>query len=85
MPEAHVPHDPSADARLLADFAALSAFGATPAGGVERQAATAEDGQTRAWLASWLSERGFTVVRDRIGNQFGLYEFVPAAGLAVEM
>jgi N-carbamoyl-L-amino-acid hydrolase len=79
MADAHVPHDPSADARLLADFADLSRIGATPAGGVERQAATAEDGESRAWLAAWLAERGFTVVRDRIGNQFGLHEFVPGA------
>ena len=51
----HVPSDPAADARLLADFAALSQIGATPAGGVERQAATAEDGQARAWLTGWLT------------------------------
>lgn len=74
-----VPRDPSADARVLADFAALSAIGATAAGGVERQAATPEDGRSRAWLAAWLTERGFTVVNDRVGNMFGLYEFVPGA------
>jgi N-carbamoyl-L-amino-acid hydrolase len=75
----HVPSDPAADARLLADFAALSQIGATPAGGVERQAATAEDGQARAWLTGWLTERGFAVSCDRIGNQFGLLELVPGA------
>lgn len=75
----HVPRDPAADARLLADFADLSAIGATPAGGVERQAATAADGQARAWLASWLTGRGFAVHTDRIGNLFGLHEFVPGA------
>ncbi len=64
---------------LLADFAVMSTFGATPAGGVERQAATAEDGETRAWLAGWLAERGFVVAQDRIGNLFGLHEFVPGA------
>ena len=78
-PNIHVPPDPGADARLLADFAELSAIGATPAGGVERQAATAADGQTRDWLAGWLTERGFTVSCDRVGNMFGRYEFVPGA------
>lgn len=77
--DVRVPTDPAADARLLADFAALSAIGATPAGGVERQAATAADGQARDWLGGWLTERGFTVACDRIGNQFGLHEFVPGA------
>jgi beta-ureidopropionase / N-carbamoyl-L-amino-acid hydrolase len=75
----HVPPDPEADARLLADFAALSEIGATPAGGVERQAATAADGQARDWLARWLAARGLAVSCDRIGNQFGLHEFVPGA------
>ena len=79
MSEIHVPTDPAADAQLLADFTALSAIGATPAGGVERQAATAADGQTRAWLADWLTERGFRVTCDRIGNQFGRLEFVAGA------
>lgn len=74
-----VPRDAAADAALLADFTQLSAIGATPAGGVERQAATAEDGATRAWLAAWLRERGFTVHRDRVGNLFGLCELVPGA------
>lgn len=74
-----VPRDAAADAQLLADFAELSAIGATPAGGVERQAATAEDGQMRAWLTDWLQRRGFTVELDRIGNLFGLFEFRPGA------
>lgn len=75
----HIAHDPAADAALLADFALMSTFGATSAGGVERQAASADDGRTRDWLAGWLTERGFTVVQDRIGNLFGLYEFVAGA------
>ncbi len=78
-PAIHVPSDPAADARLLADFAELSAIGATPAGGVERQAATDADGRSRVWLATWLTAHGFTVSCDRIGNQFGLHEFVPGA------
>ncbi|MGU3435111.1 M20 family metallo-hydrolase [Actinomycetes bacterium M1A6_2h] len=74
-----VPSDPRADDELIADFVTMSTFGATAAGGVERQAATAEDGATREWLAGWLSDRGFTVSYDRIGNQFGLFELVPGA------
>ncbi|AZI58729.1 Zn-dependent hydrolase [Nakamurella antarctica] len=74
-----VPRNSVADAALLADFLTMSEFGATPAGGVERQAATAEDGHTRAWFAQWLTARGFSVSYDRIGNMFGLYEFVPGA------
>lgn len=70
---------PALDEAFLDDFTHLSTIGATPAGGVERQAATAEDGETRSWLAGWLTERGFTVLRDRVGNLFGLYDFVPGA------
>jgi len=79
MSAIHVPSDPAADARLLADFAELSAIGSTPPAGVERQAATAEDGRSRTWLAGWLTERGFHVSCDRIGNQFGLCELTPGA------
>lgn len=71
--------DPESDRMFLEDFARLSEIGRTPAGGVERQAGTREDGRMREWLASWLGERGFTVTFDRVGNQFGLYEFTPGA------
>lgn len=67
------------DREVLADFTALSAFGATPRGGVDREAATEPDAAQRRWLAAWLTERGFDVRFDRIGNQFGLYTFVPGA------
>ncbi len=64
---------------FLADFAALSAFGALPGGGVERQAASGADGEQRRWLASLLAGWGFTVHRDAVGNLFGLLELVPGA------
>jgi beta-ureidopropionase / N-carbamoyl-L-amino-acid hydrolase len=64
---------------LLADFRELSRIGATGNGGVERQAATQADGESRAWLRRWLSQRGFRVATDRIGNMFGLHEFTPGA------
>lgn len=64
---------------FLNDFRELSTFGATPGGGVDRQAASDADGRTRAWLTSWLSEEGFRVEVDPVGNVFGLLEFVPGA------
>ncbi|WP_405542877.1 M20 family metallo-hydrolase [Streptomyces phaeochromogenes] len=67
------------DTAFLEDFATLSAFGATPGGGVERQAATAADGEQRAWLHQWLTDRGFEVRYDGVGNQFGLFTFTPGA------
>jgi N-carbamoyl-L-amino-acid hydrolase len=69
-------HDSAA---FLADFAEMSAFGATPGGGVERQAASVADGELRTWFAAWLTDRGFEVRRDGIGNIFGLLELVPGA------
>ncbi|MGW6401320.1 M20 family metallo-hydrolase [Streptomyces sp. NPDC055134] len=67
------------DRAFLADFTALSDFGATPGGGVERQAATAADGEQRAWLHEWLTSRGFEVHYDNVGNQFGLFTINPGA------
>lgn len=69
-----------ADERFLTDWAALSQFGAVPGtNGVERQAASAADGEQRAWFAELLGSQGFVVERDAIGNQFGLLELVPGA------
>ncbi|WPU09623.1 M20 family metallo-hydrolase [Pseudarthrobacter oxydans] len=68
-----------ADAVFLQDFATLSAFGATPGGGVERQAGSPADGEQRAWLSAILRDKGFNVSFDRIGNQFGLLEVNPGA------
>ncbi|WP_168701891.1 M20 family metallo-hydrolase [Gordonia paraffinivorans] len=64
---------------FLADFTTMSTFGATAAGGVERQAATAEDGQTRRFLVDWFDRHGFTTKVDAVGNMYGLKEFVPGA------
>jgi N-carbamoyl-L-amino-acid hydrolase len=65
--------------KFLADFSAVSRIGATPGGGVERQAGTAADHSTKAWLAGWFAEHGFETRSDGIGNQFGLLELVPGA------
>ena len=71
------------DADFLRDFRDMSEFGATPNGGVDRQAASEADGQQRRWLTGLLEARGFTVKFDRAGNQWGLYEVVPGAPFVV--
>ena len=70
--------DPLATA-FLDDLDTLSSIGATPGGGVHREAASPADGETRRWFCSWLSAHGFTTVVDEIGNIFGLIELVPGA------
>ncbi|MEB7504336.1 M20 family metallo-hydrolase [Arthrobacter koreensis] len=64
---------------FLADFAVMSTHGATPGGGVDRQAGTPQDHATRAWFSGWLAEHGLTEAVDTAGNQFGLAELVPGA------
>lgn len=71
------------DEKFLADFATMGTFGATGRGGVDRQAATPADGEQRRWLEGLLTERGFTVKYDRIGNQWGLLELAPGAPYVV--
>jgi beta-ureidopropionase / N-carbamoyl-L-amino-acid hydrolase len=67
------------DQEFLDDFATLSSFGATPAGGVDREAGSPADLAQRAWFAQWLTDRGFRVHTDDIGNLFGMLEWVPGA------
>lgn len=65
---------------FLADWEIHSRFGAVAGtNGVDRQAASAADGEQRKWFQALLESRGFTVHRDAIGNQFGLLELVPGA------
>ncbi|WP_256978024.1 M20 family metallo-hydrolase [Rhodococcus sp. 14-2470-1a] len=64
---------------FLDDFATMSSFGATAAGGVDREAATADDGRTRRFLADWFDRHGLTTIVDAIGNMYGSVEFVPGA------
>lgn len=70
---------PLADQEFLRCFNALSQIGATPGGGVDRQAGTEADHAARRWFDEWLRERGFATRLDAIGNQFGLFELVPDA------
>ncbi|WP_308115271.1 MULTISPECIES: M20 family metallo-hydrolase [unclassified Rhodococcus (in: high G+C Gram-positive bacteria)] len=64
---------------FLQDFDVMSSFGATAAGGVDREAATADDGRTRRFLADWFDRHGLTTVVDSVGNMYGTIEFVPGA------
>lgn len=65
---------------FLADWEIHSRFGAVDeTNGVDRQAASAADGEQRKWFAGLLESHGFTVRRDAIGNQFGLLELVSGA------
>ncbi|MFE4543538.1 M20 family metallo-hydrolase [Arthrobacter sp. NPDC056727] len=65
--------------QFLDDFRAMSTFGATAGGGVDRQAGTAADHETRRWFGGWLARHGFEEKVDRAGNQFGTVELVPGA------
>lgn len=60
---------------FLSDFVILSKIGRTPSGGVDRQAASRHDGETRRWLFRWLESHDVTPRIDHIGNLFGLVEF----------
>jgi len=53
--------------RLLMDVAA---YGATPGGGVNRQALSAEDTAAKKHVVRWAEERGFAAFQDDIGNLF---------------
>ena len=67
------------DEAFLADFRSMSTIGATPGGGVDRQAGTVADGQTRSWFRGLVEGHGFEVRYDAVGNQFALLEIVPGA------
>ncbi|UNK45192.1 M20 family metallo-hydrolase [Arthrobacter sulfonylureivorans] len=68
------------DARsFLHDFRSMSTYGATAGGGVDRQAGTLADGQTRNWFRGLVEGHGFEVRYDAVGNQFALLELVPGA------
>lgn len=57
-------------ARLLTSLADFAAIGATPAGGVNRQALSVEDRAARRLLAERALARGFTVFQDEAANLF---------------
>ncbi|WP_439630359.1 Zn-dependent hydrolase [Shinella sp.] len=56
--------------RLLQSVSEFAAIGATPAGGVNRQALTVEDRAARRLLAERALARGFTIFQDEAANLF---------------
>ncbi|WP_180899063.1 Zn-dependent hydrolase [Martelella soudanensis] len=56
--------------RLLARLDAFAAIGATPGGGVNRQALTRGDRKARALLTALSKARGFSVFQDDMANLF---------------
>ncbi|WP_235038075.1 M20 family metallo-hydrolase [Microbacterium sp. 18062] len=57
---------------FLADFAEMSAFGATARNGLDRLAGTESHRDVRAWLTELLTEQGFEAQSDAAGNLFWL-------------
>lgn len=66
--------------RLLARIDAFAAIGATPAGGVNRQALSVEDRKARSLLAQLAQARGFRIYQDPLANLF-----IRRAGLADDL
>lgn len=56
--------------RLWQRHMEMAKLGATPKGGVNRQALSPEDVAARRLLMEWAGARGFTVATDAIGNLF---------------
>jgi len=65
--------------RLLGRLDAFARIGATPAGGVNRQALSVEDRSARRLLAELALKRGFGVFQDGMANLFIRREGVDAA------
>src|SRR3981081_4139032 len=68
-----------ADRDFLADFAALSRIGATPNGGGHREAGSPAGRAARRWLCEWCDPHGLATAVDRVGNMYGLAEWLPGA------
>jgi len=66
--------------RLNGRLAEMASIGATPNGGVNRQALTDEDAQAQCLLARWGAEAGMTALRDEVGN---LYLSLPGSDPAL--
>ncbi|MDN5855073.1 MAG: hydantoinase/carbamoylase family amidase, partial [Actinomycetia bacterium] len=68
---------------FLSDFHHVATIGATEHNGVDRQAATTADGETRTWFTGWMRDADRPVAVDAIGNMFGLFEWNPDAPYVV--
>lgn len=76
--------DRAADtASFLKDWRTLCTIGETPGGGVDRQAATIADAQSRAWFTALAGQYGLRVEVDQIGNLWALAEWNPGAPYVV--
>lgn len=64
---------------FLTDFHEVAKIGATTNNGVDRQAATPEDRETREWFRAFAKQRGWELRVDGIGNQLALIELRPEA------
>ena len=53
---------------------AVAAFGRTDNGGLQRLAASREEGAARDHVCAWLRKRGFAIRVDAVGNVFALLE-----------
>ncbi len=58
------------EARLWQRHMEMAQCGATPSGGVNRQALSAEDAEARRLIVGWAVERNYAVATDDIGNLF---------------
>jgi N-carbamoyl-L-amino-acid hydrolase len=72
---ANAPLSPRASAAIREDrlwqrHQEMAKLGATPKGGVNRQALSPEDAAARRLLTAWAASRGFAVSTDAIGNLF---------------
>lgn len=57
---------------------AVAGFGRTDKGGLQRLAASPEEGMARDFVCAWLRARGFAIKIDAVGNVFALVELAGA-------
>src|SRR5687767_6873265 len=69
-PAEKLPSSAVSEQRLWQRHVDMAKIGATPKGGVNRQALSSEDIKARALLAEWTQKRGFELSVDDIGNIF---------------
>ena len=61
-------------AAFLRDMHDVSAFGATAEGGLNREAASADDGRARDWLRARCVAEGMPVTVDGVGNMYAMLD-----------
>jgi allantoate deiminase len=59
--------------RLLADLETLAGFGRGPDGGITRRALSEEDAAARRYVKQRMTEAGFAVSHDEVGNLHGRF------------